>query len=709
MNLTNIEKSIPVCFFPLFFLFMELTMRLMAKDIRFFDLDLFPIALFAIGFGFLMYVVTDIIPQRIVSRVVGGIIVVAAFIFYGIEFCCMDFYGMYFGLGYMFNMSGQVVTGFSDMLLDVVKSRVWKILILLMPVVLFFVFIKKIIPLSKRKLKFNAIVFGVSIALWISGSLIASVGEDKSIRTYDFEPNAAIQRYGMLNSFELETRYMIFGKPDIPLVERAEGEPLFTTFEPSYFPEETTVSTETSETATSGDATDVSDEPTPTPTPYPFNMEDIDFETLYNESDNNTIKSMHLYFGNLRPTQQNEYTGIFKDKNLILITAEAFSPYAVDKEYTPTLYKLSHESFIFTNFYQPNWHQSTTGGEYSVMVGQIPQWINGNNTFSASAHKYMYYGLGHVFGRMGYSTPAWHNGAYDYYNRDKTHPNLGYDFSAIGHGLDLPTNTWPASDMEMFEATVDSYIEDYVNNGTKFHAYYMTVSGHCNYSWGANAMSKRHKDSAVEAFPDASSPVQAYKAANKDLDLGLEYLINRLEEEGIAEDTVIIMAADHYPYGICKGDVDYYDEMSGIDDSEQDITRYRNTLVMWNGGMKKSLTINTPCSTIDIVPTILNLFGIEYDSRFFPGRDIFAPEYDIGTADNAMPLVILPMNAGNSWVTSAGQYDCRTHEFTPNPGVTVSDTYVDDVNEIVKDKWRYSGMIIQNDYFKYVYDAENDS
>ena len=110
--------------------------------------------------------------------------------------------------------------------------------------------------------------------------------------------------------------------------------------------------------------------------------------------------------------------------------------------------------------------------------------------------------------------------------------------------------------------------------------------------------------------------------------------------------------------------------------------------------------------------TLFNLVNMtaNYDKKLTEKIiEAFAPEYDIGTADNAMPLVILPMNAGNSWVTSAGQYDCRTHEFTPNPGVTVSDTYVDDVNEIVKDKWRYSGMIIQNDYFKYVYDAENDS
>ena len=93
-------------------------------------------------------------------------------------------------------------------------------------------------------------------------------------------------------------------------------------------------------------------------------------------------------------------------------TNEPFA--AIDKEYTPTLYKLANEGFVFKNFYQPNWHLSTTGGEYSVMTGQIPQWIGGSNSFYASSKVEMPLGLGHIFGDMGYSTPAWQNGAYTY-------------------------------------------------------------------------------------------------------------------------------------------------------------------------------------------------------------------------------------------------------------------------------------------------------
>ena len=698
----TIIKVLPALFFPIYFIYMEFALRLLAKGVKFFELSLLRITLFSLVSGIAVYLILELIPAKIISRILGGIVVFLGFILYGIEYCCMDFYGMYFGLGYITGMSGKVVDGFSGTLFEVASARIPGILVFFIPVIIYAFFFTFIVRKHKNYPRIILLIFISFIILWLTGIILSFKGPDNNYATYDYEPNLAIQRYGVVDALFLEGEYALFGKPEIPLPEAQPGEPLFTVFEPPVI--ETSAPSTVNPVST--DPSDVTSEPTPEPTPYPFNMTDIDFESLYNDTDNNTIKGMHLYFGNLMPTQQNEYTGMFEGKNLILITAEAFSPYAIDKDYTPTLYKLANEGFVFTDFYQPNWHLSTTGGEYAVMTGQIPQWIGSYNSFYASSSKYMPYGLGTVFGNMGYNVPAWHDGDYTYYDRDKTHPNLGYDYSAINHGLNVPTLSWPASDYEMFCATVDSYVDECVNSGTPFHAYYMTVSGHCNYSWGANAMSKRNKESAIEAFPDSSMAVQAYMAANKELDLGLEYLLQRLEEAGIADDTVIVMAADHYPYGLSNDGIDHYDELSGIDDSEQDITRYRNTLILWCGSIEEPIVVDTPCSSVDIVPTILNLFGVEYDSRLFAGRDIFAPEYDVTQCINNMPLVILPMNAGNSWVTSAGQYDCKTKTFTPNPGISVSDEYVDEVNQLVKDKVRYSGMMIQYDYFSYVFEEE---
>ena len=84
-----------------------------------------------------------------------------------------------------------------------------------------------------------------------------------------------------------------------------------------------------------------------------YNMIDINFDKLYRNETNKTIKNLHMYFSNVVPTEKNEYTGMFKDKNLVFITAEAYDAIAIDETITPTLYKMANNSFVFNNYYQP--------------------------------------------------------------------------------------------------------------------------------------------------------------------------------------------------------------------------------------------------------------------------------------------------------------------------------------------------------------------
>ena len=440
------------------------------------------------------------------------------------------------------------------------------------------------------------------------------------------------------------------------------------------------------------------DEPVPDePVVYDYNKMELDFTATSDLVGGSTLENMHNYFSSKTASQQNEYTGMFKGKNLIQITAEAFSPYVISKELTPTLYKLTHEGFVFTNYYQPGWGQSTTGGEFAHMTGIIPTWVNGNLSFYASHQDYMPFALGNQFRALGYTTVAYHNNSYTYYNRHLTHPNLGYDYYGQGNGLTLTVPGWPYSDLEMMELTAPAYIEDYVNTGKPFHAYYMSVSGHANWGWG-NAMSAKNREAAVAAYPNASQPVQGYIAANLELEYALTYLLEQLEAAGIADDTVICMTADHYPYALVTDEVDYYQELSGKQDSELDISRYKNTWLLWSGSMESSVTVNTPCSAIDILPTVSNLFGLEFDSRLMSGHDVFAQNYNASQASTCMPLVILPTNRGYSWITAAGTYDAKTRTFTPNPGITVADDYVKTVSSLIDAKYSYARQLIQYDY-----------
>lgn len=650
----------PLFFLPMALIYHELLLHIFDRSIPFWDLSLVYILLFSAAAGLLLSALVDMLPRK-AAHVVTYVLCATWTVLTCIEYCCKSYFKTYFSLSFVAQMTGQVVGDFFTTMMEIIFTRLPFILLSFLPLAALIVFRRRLLPGKRLSGRVRLLALAGFAVCQIAGSALCYTGEYRADYTYNFVTDRAIPRFGLTASVRLEAQYTLLGVPEAPMVEVIEPEP------------------------------------DPTPVVYDYNKMDLDFEATSQLVGGQTLENIHKYFSSITASQKNEYTGMFAGKNLIQITAEAFSPYVISKELTPTLYKLTHEGFVFTNYYQPGWGQSTTGGEFAAMTGVIPTWINNNLSFYVSSKDYMPFALGNQFRALGYTTVAYHNNSYTYYNRHLTHPNLGYDYYGQGNGLNITGPGWPYSDLEMMELTAPAYIEDYVNNGKPFHAYYMSVSGHANWGWG-NAMSAKNREAAVAAYPNASQPVQGYIAANLELEYALTYLLEQLEAAGIADDTVICLTADHYPYALVTDEVDYYQELSGIQDSELDISRYRNTLIMWCGSMETPVTVNTPCSAIDIVPTLSNLFGLEYDSRLLSGRDVFAQNFSVSQASTCMPLVILPTNRGNSWITAAGTYDAKTRTFTPNPGVTVADDYVDTVAALADAKFSYARLLIQYDY-----------
>ena len=660
-------------FFPLALLYHELLLRAFDPASVFFDGALLPIALAAIGGGLLLSLLCGLLPWRKTVRWVSLCLTLLWSVFVCVQYCCKSYFKTYFALTFMVTMTGHVVGDFAATILEIILTRLPFILLAMLPLVLAIVLRRRIVPEVRTGRTVLLVMAGLSV-LTIGGSAVLFLlGPNAALYTYDFNTDSAVSKFGLGSSLGLELTYALTGTPAPPLPSLPQ-------------PEEPV------------------EDVTPEPVVYGYNALDIDFSALADAASDSTLASLHRYVASRTPSRQNEYTGMFQGKNLILLTAEAFSPWFISEELTPTLYRLTHEGFVCTNYYQPGWGQSTTGGEFAVLTGLLPTWIDNNVSFWASRNDYMPLALGYQFRALGYQTPAWHDNTYNYYNRDATHPNLGYDYQGIGNGLTLPSSSgsgWPYSDLEMLEATLDSYVDTYLATGQPFHAYYMTVSGHGSYNWG-QSMAAKNRAAAQAAYLDASAPVQAYVAANLELEAALTYLVEQLEAKGIADDTVICLSADHYPYALAETDVDYYAELTGRQDTDLDTSRYRNALILWCGSMTEPVTVDVPCSAVDIVPTLSNLFGLSYDSRLLSGRDILDDSYNAARAAGSFPLVILPTAAGNSWATVAGVYEAPTGIFTPNPGITVEDGYVDSINRLVSTKYTYAKLLIQYDYYRVV-------
>lgn len=407
---------------------------------------------------------------------------------------------------------------------------------------------------------------------------------------------------------------------------------------------------------------------------YGYNELDLNLEELINNNNSN-IKEIASYLQNDEKTRKNKYTGLFKGKNLIYITAESFSEIAVDENLTPTLYKLVNSGFHFNNYYSSN-NLSTIGGEFQSLTGLyadtsfLPIWKSGNNNFP--------YGLSTIFKNNGYNTYAYHNHYATFQNRNKYLKSMGFDnYLACFNGLEKRMNCdlWPNSDVEMFRST----ISDYLNSDKPFLAYYMTVSGHFEYDFGGNQMARKNKK-LVENLP-YSEKVKAYLATQIELDKALELLITELENNNILDDTVIVLLADHYPYGLT---IDEINELSSYN-RDMVVEVNSNNLIIWNNQINHE-EIDKVCMSIDVIPTVYNLFGLEYDSRLFMGKDIFSDSMGLAFFNN------------RSFVTDEGTYLATTNKFSKD----VSSDYINKINNIVANRKNISKLIIKTDFYKYL-------
>lgn len=550
---------------------------------------------------------------------------------------------------------GGQVFGFLSAIFSVLWQNITCVILLLIPILLYIIFNKKIETdnLSwKVILKKNCLLIIVFILSLLSLQTDKKeIYSAKNLYYYRHAPLETVKKLGMLTTLRLDLERTITG-----------------------FEENLTK-------VTNLNLPEVKED-TKNEDKIKYNIEDIDFLKLAEEETKTEIKNIHYYMANETPTKQNKYTGMFKNKNLIVITAEAFSPIAVNEALTPTLYKLVNQGFTFTNFYSPIYYVSTSDGEYVSLTSLLPKesvW-----SFYKSSKNYLPYVYGNVFKNLGYETYAFHDGQYKYYDRNLSHPNMGYKYMACGNGLEKLMNCkkWPQSDLEMINATFDMY-----SNEEKFVAYYMSISGHLEYNFYGNNMANKNK--ALVADTEYSDKIKAYIACQIELDKALEELINKLKEKDILDDTVIVLSADHYPYGLTNDDIN---SVTPLEDAKFDI--HKNNLIIWSNTMKKNIKIDKIAESLDILPTILNLFGINYDSRLLIGKDILS---------DTDGLVILN---DRSWITKYGKYNASTQKFTSLTEEEIPENYVNKINEIVANKFVISKNILDTNYYKHVFKEE---
>lgn len=639
------KRKLPLLiFYSFLIIYLELVYKSAVLN-NVFSINTLTVIVFSIPFILINTLISSLFKEKI-NRIISVVLSIFITLIYISQYIYFEFYDSIFSIYSIKEGTGQVFGEFFSAILKMVSDNIWVTLLFLLPFLLFIIFGKKIFNFERNK-KASLITSGlsiISIAICILFVQFYGSGMYNLKRLYKetHAPMITINKVGLLSMEVLDLDRFIFGFE----------EKLYNINKQTDNKEETKKPEETEE--------------------IKYNVLDIDFDKLINEEENSMVKSMHEYFKNVTPTKQNEYTGIFKGKNLIYITAEGFDKIAIDESLTPTLYKLANNGFVFENYYQPLFTVSTSDGEYMFLNSLIPK--EGVWSFYRSSNIYMPFGIGNVFKREGYSTVnAYHDHTYTYYNRDESHPNLGFDkYIGCGNGLEELINckTWPESDVEMINATVDDYI-----NSDNFMTYYMTVSGHLNYTFTGNYISYKNKD-LVKDLP-YTDHVKAYLAANIELDRAIESLINKLKEKGKLDDTVIVISPDHYPYGLKTSELN---EISDTDRSDK-FEMFHTSLILYNSEIEENVKVTKYVSSIDVLPTIYNLFGIKYDSRLLMGRDALS---------DAEGLVIL---SDRSFINEFGSYNSITGKYTKFKE-DVSNDYIEKLNHEVYQRFTMSSLLL---------------
>lgn len=701
-----------IFFYNIWFIFLFAYLEIIFHVSFFNNLNVLLPLLFSLPIAILFSVITHLFSRKI-NRIVGFILTLFVCIFFDAEIIYHAVFQTFFAPISLLPMIKNVFI-FREMAISQASTKIILLLIVNLPLILYWFVTWHKNFLQKKTLRKN--LYGILVAIVCHCVAIGSLFlytttyySPYNLYYENFIIDKAVQSLGVTTSIRLDGANVLGEK--IPILKRRTIIPsivnCISTLQESNNPNEE-LATEPShsdlpslESSEHNSDSNISDTQATNPEestsaeeePIVYSSEThhimYDFEALAKEATNPVIKYLHTYMSTQVPDEKNSYTGMFEGYNVIWILGESLWTYAIRPDITPTLYKMATEGFVFENYYTPLWYGSTSGGEFAFLTGLIPMEsggffldITGQNSNDMRTT------LSMKLSSLGYTTGAYHNFLYDQYNRHLSHPNMGFTtWWAYKTGfIPEPSPGMPGtcrynqSDLKLVQDSVDLFIED-----SPFFTYYIGYSGHAPWS-SSNPICMQNLD-AVEDL-DYSNTVKYYLSANVEFEKALVYLIEKLEEKGILENTLFIITPDHFPYA----DKEMCDELAGHTLDEK-MEWAENSLIIWSASMKEPITVEKRCSSIDVLPTVCNLMGVEYDSRLLMGRDILG---------NSTELVMFP---GHHWINDKCKYFQYEYYYSATPllkGDKLSDDYIAQICNTVRQKFEISTEIVKLDYYSYL-------
>lgn len=318
----------------------------------------------------------------------------------------------------------------------------------------------------------------------------------------------------------------------------------------------------------------------------------------------------------------NAYTGIARGRNVYIVQCESLQNFAINRKYngkeiTPNLNKLIKGSTIyFDNCHSQISNGNTSDAEFMLNTGFYP--IYKSSVYLNSSGVTFKDTLPEIMKKNGYVTSAFHGYKDDMWNRQVAWKSIGYENISLESSYDIDeTVGFGLSDRSFFNQTIKKIKDIQSESGKKTFNVLITLSSHTPFNigdeYGDIDIKEEDKDSLFGNYINSISY----------LDECIGEFITLLKENDMYDDSIIVFYGDHHAINCWNSDGSKVEELTGL---PYGYPEYSNIpFIVHIPGKKVNTEVTKLCGEVDIMPTVLNLLGIENLSTM-SGRDVLLDE-----------------------------------------------------------------------------------
>ncbi|MBU5484698.1 LTA synthase family protein [Clostridium sp. MSJ-11] len=324
------------------------------------------------------------------------------------------------------------------------------------------------------------------------------------------------------------------------------------------------------------------------------------------------IEEVQSFLKEKGETKGINFAGEAEGKNLIVIQVEALQSFVVNKkingeEITPNLNKWINKSMYFDNFFYQVAGGNTSDAEFMVNNSLYPA--------ASGAAYYQYSGntlnsLPKALKEKGYNTAAFHGYIEGFWNRNVMYNTEGFDNFHGEHSFELNDRVGLGlSDESFFNQSFEKIKE----LKEPFYSFMVTLSSHFPYEDAEGYGSFNVGEYENTLLGD-------YLRGIHYTDKQLGMFLDKIEKDGLADDSIILIYGDHS--AIPK---EYAEELykfeGATNPTDLDWYQYQKVpmLIHFPKDEHKSVN-NTYSGQMDVYPTLANLFNLP--NKYMLGQDI---------------------------------------------------------------------------------------